>query len=134
MACEQCRSFGYIPPLPRFPSERLKIDNVGLVRDDSNLHADRLKLWEDFNICWLSVLQTQKEVTEQMQQSGRNPLPQQSVLSYEFMESMGKEIVRLCDIMEKHGLVDYQMGIWEEEIISSMWRVVHRSLCDTYLL
>jgi len=31
---------------------------------------------------------------------------------------MGKELVRLCDIMEKHGLVDYQMGVWEEEIIS----------------
>jgi hypothetical protein len=34
---------------------------------------------------------------------------------------MGKEIVRLCDIMEKHGLVDYQIGVWEEEIVASQY-------------
>jgi hypothetical protein len=40
-----------------------------------------------------------------------------SVLEYEQMENMGKELIRLCDNMEKHGLVDYQMGVWEEDII-----------------
>lgn len=35
------------------------------------------------------------------------------------LERMGDEVVRLCDTMERHGLVDYQMGVWEEEIISS---------------
>lgn len=34
------------------------------------------------------------------------------------MERMGRELVRLCDSMERHGLVDYQMGVWEEEIIN----------------
>lgn len=30
---------------------------------------------------------------------------------------MGKELIQLCDQVEQHGLVDYQMGIWEEEIL-----------------
>lgn len=34
------------------------------------------------------------------------------------MEDMGEELIRLCDKLEPHGLVDYQMGIWEEEILS----------------
>ena len=32
---------------------------------------------------------------------------------------MGDELVRLCDGLERHGLVNYQIGVWEEEIISS---------------
>lgn len=31
---------------------------------------------------------------------------------------MGRELIRLCDGTETYGLVDYQMGVWEEEIIS----------------
>jgi hypothetical protein len=34
------------------------------------------------------------------------------------MEDLGEELIRLCDKLEPHGLVDYQMGIWEEEILS----------------
>ena len=34
------------------------------------------------------------------------------------METMGKDLIQLCDQLETHGLVDYQMGIWEEEILS----------------
>jgi hypothetical protein len=33
------------------------------------------------------------------------------------MEEMGKTLIQLCDQLEQHGLVDYQMGIWEEEIL-----------------
>lgn len=29
---------------------------------------------------------------------------------------MGDELVRLCDGIERHGLVDYQYGVWEEQI------------------
>jgi hypothetical protein len=50
---------------------------------------------------------------------GQQPLPPQTLLEKDFLERMGRELVRLCDLMERHGLVDYQMGVWEEEIISS---------------
>jgi hypothetical protein len=32
---------------------------------------------------------------------------------------MGTQLVKNCDNMEKLGLVDYQMGVWEEEIVAS---------------
>ena len=42
----------------------------------------------------------------------------QTLLQEAFLERMASELVRMCDVMERHGLVDYEMGIWEEEIIN----------------
>jgi hypothetical protein len=36
------------------------------------------------------------------------------------IEEMGDELVRLCDGLERHGLVDYQYGVWEEQIEAGM--------------
>ena len=69
-------------------------------------------------MCWLAVLQQQKDMTQRILDSGQTPQPPQSILRLDFLERMGRELVRLCDGMERHGLVDYQMGVWEEEIIS----------------
>lgn len=91
---------------------------TGLVRDDEGMHAERLKLWEEFNTCWLSALEKQREMSLQMLDTGQRPHPPSTLMESDQMENMGKELVRLCDIMEKHGLVDYQMGVWEEEIIT----------------
>jgi len=33
------------------------------------------------------------------------------------LENISRELVRLCDMVERHGLVDYQMGVAEEEIM-----------------
>lgn len=52
-----------------------------------------------------------------MLDNGQTPQLPQSILQEDFLERMGRELVRLCDGMERHGLVDYQMGVWEEEII-----------------
>lgn len=57
-----------------------------------------------------------------MLETGEPPVAPQSLISEESLENMGSELVRLCDTMEKYGLVDYQIGVWEEEIISSMVR------------
>ena len=91
----------------------------GLTRDEQELHSDRIKLWNEFNLCWLAVLQRQKDNTQKMIETGQNVRPPESVLEEEYLERMGREIVRFCDSLERHGLVDYQMGVWEEEIISS---------------
>lgn len=82
------------------------------------MRAERLKLWEEFNNCWLTVLQRQKDMTRDMLSSGQQPHPPQGLLEHDYLEFMGKALVDLCDVMEKHGLVDYQMGVWEEEIVS----------------
>jgi hypothetical protein len=87
------------------------------------MHEERLKLWNEFNTCWLAVLQRQKDFTIEIQSSGQRQ-HQSALLEYDQMETMGKELIRLCDVMEKHGLVDYQMGVWEEEIITRKSRIL----------
>ena len=59
-------------------------------------------------------------MSQTMVETGQRPAPPQSLLEFDFMERMGKELVRLCDWMEKFGLVDYQIGVREEEIITHM--------------
>ncbi|KAI9709057.1 MAG: hypothetical protein M1820_003503 [Bogoriella megaspora] len=95
-------------------------ETLGLVRDEPNMHEERLKLWSEFNTCWLAVLQKQKEMTEEVINTGQHPLPPQNLIEYNFMERMGRDLIRLCDSVEKHGLVDYQMGVWEEQITVCM--------------
>lgn len=51
--------------------------------------------------------------------TGQPPAPPQSLLQEATLERMAEALVSLCDGMEKYGLVDYQMGVWEEEIMSS---------------
>lgn len=41
------------------------------------------------------------------------------MVSEEGLKKMGKELVRLCDGIERHGLVDYEYGVWEEAIVES---------------
>lgn len=50
---------------------------------------------------------------------GRQLQRSQTLISKEGLEKMGKELVRLCDGIERHGLVDYQYGVWEQQIIES---------------
>ena len=54
-----------------------------------------------------------------MLDSGRAPALPLNSLPKESLEEMGNELISLCDGIEKHGLVDYQMGVSEQEIIES---------------
>lgn len=54
-----------------------------------------------------------------MAETDDKPQGSRSLISRDELEDMGKEVVRLCDGVEKHGLVDYQCGVWEEQIIAS---------------
>ncbi|KAK3997654.1 hypothetical protein QBC44DRAFT_229280 [Cladorrhinum sp. PSN332] len=97
---------------------------LGLTSDDQNLHGERIKLWNDFNHAWLAMFQRQKEMLESGQQLQRS----QTLIPREGLEKMGKELVRLCDHIERHGLVDYQYGVWEEQIIEILTECLE--LCD----
>ena len=89
----------------------LIIGSPGLATDNPELHHDRIKLWHEFNYAWLALLQKQKD----MAGSGIVTLVSEDILN-----KMGDEIVQLCDGIEKHGLVDYEYGVWEGPIIDSM--------------
>jgi len=79
------------------------------------LHADRIRLWGEFNTAWLSIFQKQKDMLE----SGQRLQSSQTLMSQDFINKMAKDLIRMCDSIEKHGLVDYQYGVAEEQIITS---------------
>ncbi|KAB8200313.1 hypothetical protein BDV34DRAFT_205081 [Aspergillus parasiticus] len=89
---------------------------LGILRDDQVVYADRLQLWNDFNLCWLAVCQKQKDLLQDVLRTRRQP-PHTTLLNDDVMDNLGKELIQLCDRVEQFGLVDYQMGIWEEEIL-----------------
>lgn len=109
----------------------------GLDKDCEALRDDRLKIWDEFNRCWLASLLRQREMTIQML-SAQLP-PHQSIMTTETMETLGRELVKLCDNVEKFGLVDYQMGVAEEEILqcrfcwpklghTGHWTLIHHAV------
>lgn len=89
--------------------------STGLIVDNPDLHSDRIKLWNDFNHAWLALFQKQKDMVE----SGIAPQRGQTLISKEGLEKMGKDLTRLCDGIERHGLVDYEYGVWEQHIVES---------------
>ncbi|KAI1339044.1 hypothetical protein F5Y15DRAFT_92026 [Xylariaceae sp. FL0016] len=90
-----------------------KVVELGLAGDNPGLHHDRIKLWHDFNHAWLALGQKQKDMME----SGLPPQRGQSLVGEEGLNKMAKELARLCDGIERHGLVDYEYGVWEEHIM-----------------
>ena len=99
--------------------------HVDVVADDTAVHNQKLGVWTEFNLCWLALLQGQKENTEQEISSNQNPADMDHLISAKFLERMGTELVRLCDNIERHGLVDYEMGVAEEEIINGKRFTLH---------
>lgn len=73
----------------------------------------------------------QKDLTQGLLQTSHQT-PHVSLLDTETMEQMGKELVQLCDRLEEHGLVDYQMGVWEEEILSGKFYFSGGLWCYSY--
>ncbi|GAB7353184.1 hypothetical protein MBLNU459_g3711t2 [Dothideomycetes sp. NU459] len=88
--------------------------------DKREIREERLQLWEQFNRCWLTTLQRQFDMTSDALAHGRKvPPAPQSLLGADVMEDLGQQLVTLCDGVEKLGLVDYEMGVAEEEISTS---------------
>jgi hypothetical protein len=55
----------------------------------------------------------------------------QSIMGPRDLERLSSELVRLCDSVEKHGLVDYQMGVAEEDIMDCKLRSRDSCLSDS---
>lgn len=101
-----------------------KVVELGLTADNEVLHQDRIKLWRDFNYAWLALCQKQKDMLE-----SNSPLQRgQSLIAKEQLNKMGDDLVRLCNAIERHGLVDYECGVWEEQIIDILLKCMEA--CD----
>ncbi len=81
--------------------------------DDEAKHADRIELWQQFNIAWEALGQKQKEVTEA---ALRTRTQAADILTSEVITILMDALVGMCDQLEPYGLVDFEMGIWEEQI------------------
>ena len=97
---------------------------LGLTRDDETLHDGRIRLWDEFNRAWLVSLQRQLDLTQQAVHNNQPLEGNQSLMDVPLLERLSSELIRLCDNVEKHGLVDYQMGVAEEEIMERKYRAV----------
>ena len=131
MAVEKCRIpecvFFTVPLVPTTssPAERpTNLFYVDLVLDNSAQREARLKLWTDFNRCWLALLQKQRETSESELESDQTPPNQTTRIKRDYLEKMGSDLIELCNDIEKWGLVDYELGVWEEEIIDSEFCMV----------
>ncbi len=92
------------------------------------MHDERIRRWDEFNRAWLTALQRQFDMTQEVLH-GNQPLREpQSIMTAQTLEHLSRELVRLCDSVEKHGLVDYQMGVAEEEVLDLIIRCL--SLLD----
>ncbi|KAK4234589.1 hypothetical protein C8A03DRAFT_18540 [Achaetomium macrosporum] len=87
---------------------------LGLTSDDPDPFGEPIKIWNDFNHAWLAMFQRQKEMMGSGQQFWG-----QALIPREGLKEMGNELVRLCDKIQTHGLVDYQRGVWKERIMES---------------
>ncbi|KAG9233725.1 hypothetical protein BJ875DRAFT_505217 [Amylocarpus encephaloides] len=90
------------------------VGDLGLTIDEVTLQNDRIRLWGELNTAWLSIFQKQKVMLE----SGQHIQRPQNLMTQDFINRMAKDLIRLCDAVEKHGLVDYQYGVAEEQIIA----------------
>lgn len=87
----------------------------GLHHDDENAHDQRILFWRELNHAWEGLGQKQKSITEEAFRTQRPPI---DILSAGAITSLIDHLVQQCDQLEKYGLVDYEMGIWEEQITS----------------
>jgi len=101
-----------IVPLSRWLTS--SIVGLGLHHDDETKYAERLTLWQRFNLCWEALGQKQKDIVQDALRTSRQPA---DILTAETLTRLMDELVTLCDQVEQYGLVDYEMGIAEEQII-----------------
>ena len=91
---------------------------LGLTKDDPGVYEERLKFWKDFNHCWLAFLTRQLQNSRALQGSGQPLTGVQTVLSKDNVKALGDELIGLNDDLKLTGLIDYEMGVWEEEIVN----------------
>ena len=70
-------------------------------------------MWRQVNLCWEALGQKQKDLTEHTLRTGRQPA---DILTAENIKRLVDDVVTMCDQLEVYGLVDYEMGIAEEQI------------------
>lgn len=87
---------------------------LGLHHDDEEDNQSRILTWRELNHAWEALGQKQKSITETAIRTRQQP---QDFLTSNSIHNLIEKLTQLCDQVEKFGLVDYEMGIWEEQIV-----------------
>jgi len=77
-----------------------RIEELGLTKDDENLQDQRVKMWKNFNLCWLAFMQRLKDTLEEILRTGQQPAQPQSVITLLFLDRMGDKLVAWADSVE----------------------------------
>ncbi|KFZ07692.1 hypothetical protein V502_09838 [Pseudogymnoascus sp. VKM F-4520 (FW-2644)] len=95
------------------------VEDMELTVDDSAQEEIRSKLWDDFNNAWLALMHKQMSLTKGLLEAGIT-LQQPQLMTAEVISKMCSDLIKLNDdYLEKHGLVNYQYGVLEDQIIES---------------
>ena len=89
---------------------------IGLTKDDPAVYKERLEFWKGFNHYWLAFLTRQLQNNRTWQESGQPLTGVQTVLSKNNIKALGDKILGLNNVLQFTGLIDYEIGVWEEEI------------------
>lgn len=90
---------------------------AGLVFDDLEQRDFRLALWNNFNNAWLAVLNRQMDISQMELSRGEKLETPKGRISGATLQAMGDQLTNLCNDVDEWGLVDYEIGVWEEQII-----------------
>ncbi len=89
------------------------------IPDNEEIQEKDYQLWTDFNNAWLALFQKQYKETSLRSEAGEL-LEQPDLLS---VTEIATSVTRLSSLakeyLEDKGLVDYERGLWEEEITRS---------------
>ncbi|KFY33524.1 hypothetical protein V494_07537 [Pseudogymnoascus sp. VKM F-4513 (FW-928)] len=93
------------------------VEDMELTVDDAAQEETRSKLWDDFNNAWLALMHKQMTLTRRLLEAGIT-LQQPQLMTGEVISKMCSDLIKLNDdFLEKHGLVNYQYGVLEDQII-----------------
>lgn len=81
----------------------------------------RLTFWRNLHYSWVAFLQRQLNDTQTMLSSDRpaGRVRSANLLAKDALEQLGDDVVRIANGLERYGLVDYEIGFFENEIIPS---------------
>jgi hypothetical protein len=85
-------------------------ETLGLTSDDPPYTMiDRDGFWQGLNQCWLFALSHCSLAKSEEER-----------LKEQHMYHLRDSVVSWCDILEHYGLVDYEMGFWEQDILEAI--------------
>ncbi|KAK9363490.1 hypothetical protein V1504DRAFT_170050 [Lipomyces starkeyi] len=90
--------------------------DLGLADDNSLPYDCRLQFWRLFNRSWIGVISR----NWLMSGGGTTVAQGPTSLTRQQLEDMAELVISLSDNVQRYGLVDYELGVWEELILDGI--------------